>query len=75
MHVFVAVACSASLVHFCSTAAVVEDEHSSSELAACHAAVAAKVILPGSEPVPDSEELLAFVADSYWLDSVIVGSP
>ena len=62
-------------MHFRSAAAVVEDEHSGSELAVCLAAVAAEVVWLGSELVPDSEELLASVADSYWLDSAIVGSP
>ena len=63
----------ASLVHFCPAAAV-EDEHSDSELVVCLAAVAAEVIWLGSELVPDSEELLVSVADSYCLDSAIVGN-
>ena len=53
MHVLVAVACSASLVHFYSATAIVEDEHSGSELAVCLAAVVAKVVWPGSELVPE----------------------
>ena len=74
MHVLAAVAYSASLVHFCSTAATVEDEHSDSELVVCLAAVAAEVVLPDSELVPDSEELLVSVANSYWIDSAIAGN-
>ena len=72
MHVLAVVAYSASLVHFCYAAAV-EDEHSGSELAACLATVAAEVVFPDSELVPDSEELLAFVADSYYLGSEAEG--
>ena len=74
MQVIAVVAYSASLVHFCSAAATVEDWHSDPELVVCLAAVAAEVVLLGSELVPDSEELLVFVADSYWLDSATVGS-
>ena len=57
----------ASLVHFCPAAAV-EDEHSDSELVVCLAAVAAEVVLP------DSEELLASMADSDWLGFATVGN-
>ena len=74
MHVLAVVAYSAFLMHFCSAAATVEDWHSDAELVVCLAAVAAEVVLLGFELVPDSKELLISVADSYWLDSVIVGN-
>ncbi|XXG68804.1 hypothetical protein AAC387_Pa06g1811 [Persea americana] len=74
MRVLAAVVCSASLEHFGSDAAAMEHEHSNSELVACLAAVAAEVVLPGSELVPDSEELLVSVADSNCLGSAIEGN-
>ena len=75
MPILAAVVYSASLVHLCSVAAAEEDEHSDSELVACLAAIAtSEVAWLGSELVLDSEELLASVADFYWLDSVIVGN-
>ena len=74
MPALAAVAYSASLVHLCSAVAAAEDEHSDSVLVVCLAAVAAKVVWLGSELVPDSEELLASVADSYCLGFAIVGN-
>ena len=59
-------------MHFC--AAVVEDEHSDSELVVCLVVVVVEVVLPDSEVVPNSEELLVFAADLYCLDSAIVGN-
>ena len=50
----------------------VEDENSDSELVAC-LATAAKVVLPDFELVPESKELLASGANSYCLDSGVVG--
>ena len=66
---------SASLVHFCSAAAVVEDEHSDSELAVYLAVAVNEVVLPGSELELDSEELLVSVADFDYPGSEVEGSP
>ena len=55
--------------------AVVEDEHSDSELAVCLAAAIDEVVLPGSELVHDSEELFVSVADFDYLGSEVEGSP
>ena len=71
MHVLATVAYSASQVHFCSAAAVVEDEQFGSELAVA----VAEVVLPGSELVLDSEELFVSVADSNYLGSEVEGNP
>ena len=74
MHALAVVAYSAFLMHFCATAAAAEDERFDSEFVVCLAAVAVEMVLPGSELVPDSEELLVSMVDSYCLDSVIVGN-
>ena len=70
MHVLAAVACFASLVHFCSAAAV-EDEHFGFVLVVC---LAAEVLWLGSELVLNSKELFASVAGSCWFGFAIVGN-
>lgn len=76
MPVLAVVACSLPdlvfLVHFCFAG---EDEHSDFELAVCLATAAAEVVLLDSGLVLGFEELLAFVAGSYSLESKVVGNP